>query len=55
MSSSLVAFGPALGDPNRVAMLLELFDHPGATLNVLTRVAGIAVSTASEHLDLLEQ
>jgi DNA-binding transcriptional ArsR family regulator len=54
MSSSLVAFGRALGDPSRVAMLLELFDHPGATLGVLARAAGVAALTASEHLDQLE-
>jgi hypothetical protein len=35
MSSSLVAFGRALGDPSRVAMLLELFDQPGAKLGVV--------------------
>jgi DNA-binding transcriptional ArsR family regulator len=54
MSSSLVTFGRALGDPSRVAMLLELFDQPGATLGVLARAAGVAASTASEHLDQLE-
>ena len=35
-------------------MLLELFDQPGASLGVLARAAGIASSTASEHLDQLE-
>ena len=35
-------------------MLLELFDQPGATLGVLARAAGVAASTASEHLDQLE-
>jgi DNA-binding transcriptional ArsR family regulator len=54
MSTSLVAFGRALSDPSRVAMLLELFDQPGASLGVLARAAGIAASTASEHLDQLE-
>jgi DNA-binding transcriptional ArsR family regulator len=54
MPASLVAFGRALSDPSRVAMLLELFDQPGATLGALARAAGIASSTASEHLDQLE-
>jgi DNA-binding transcriptional ArsR family regulator len=35
-------------------MLLELFDQPGASLGVLARAAGVAASTASEHLDQLE-
>lgn len=54
MSSSLVVLGRALSDQSRVTMLLELFDHPGATLGVLASAAGIASSTASEHLDHLE-
>ncbi len=54
MSLSLVAFGRALSDQSRVTMLLELFDQPGATLGALARAAGIAASTASEHLDHLE-
>jgi DNA-binding transcriptional ArsR family regulator len=54
MPASLVDFGRALSDPSRVTMLLELFDQPGATLGALARAAGIASSTASEHLDQLE-
>jgi DNA-binding transcriptional ArsR family regulator len=54
MPTSLVAFGRALSDPSRVAMLLELFDQPGATLGALARAAGVTSSTASEHLDQLE-
>jgi DNA-binding transcriptional ArsR family regulator len=54
MSSSLVAFGRAISDPSRGAMLLELFDQPGASLSVLARAADVAASTASEHLDVLE-
>jgi DNA-binding transcriptional ArsR family regulator len=54
MPSSLVAFGRAISDPSRIAMLLELFDRPGASLGVLARAADVAASTASEHLDVLE-
>jgi DNA-binding MarR family transcriptional regulator len=43
-----------VSDPSRVTMLLELFDQPVATLGALARAAGIAASTASEHLDQLE-
>jgi DNA-binding transcriptional ArsR family regulator len=50
----MVSLARAIGNPSRTAMLLELFDRPGASLAELAAAASIASSTASEHLDVLE-
>jgi DNA-binding transcriptional ArsR family regulator len=55
MSTSLVLLGRAVGDPSRVAMLIELFDHPGASLGHLANAAQVSPSTASAHINVLEE
>jgi DNA-binding transcriptional ArsR family regulator len=51
--SALSGLGKAMSDQTRVGMLLSLFDHPGCSLTVLARAAGVSSSTASEHLEIL--
>jgi DNA-binding transcriptional ArsR family regulator len=52
---SIVAIGRAVSEPSRVAMLLALFDRPRASVSELAKLAGVATSTASAHIDQLEQ
>ena len=48
---SLVA--AALGDPSRAAMCTALMTDRAWTVGELARYAGLARSTASEHVDVL--
>lgn len=50
---SIARLGSALGSPARVAMCLALLDGRAWTAGELARVAGVARSTASEHLTAL--
>lgn len=50
---SVAAFAAALGEPTRMAMCLALSDGRGWTAGELARHAGVAPSTASEHLSHL--
>jgi DNA-binding transcriptional ArsR family regulator len=52
---SIVAIGRAVSEPSRVAMLLALFDRASVSVSELAKTAGIAASTASAHIDQLEQ
>jgi DNA-binding transcriptional ArsR family regulator len=50
----LAHFGEAIGDPSRAAMLVSLMGGEGRPASDLARVAGIAPSTATSHLQRLE-
>jgi len=52
-ASALARFAAALAEPTRAAMCLALLDGRAWTATELARVAGVAPSTASEHLDRL--
>lgn len=49
----LATFGELVSDPSRVAMLLALMDGAARPASELARLAGIAPSTASFHLQRL--
>jgi DNA-binding transcriptional ArsR family regulator len=49
----MASFGEAVSDPSRVAMLLSLMDGLARPASELARIAGIASSTASFHLNRL--
>jgi DNA-binding transcriptional ArsR family regulator len=49
----LASFGELVSDPSRVAMLLALMDGAARPASELARLAGIAPSTASFHLQRL--
>jgi DNA-binding transcriptional ArsR family regulator len=51
--ASVAAFAAGLGDPTRMAMCLALVDGRAWTAGELAREAGVAASTASEHLSHL--
>jgi DNA-binding transcriptional ArsR family regulator len=46
----LSAFGELIAEPSRAAMLLALMDGSSRPATELARIAGVAPSTASEHL-----
>ncbi|MDR6866042.1 DNA-binding transcriptional ArsR family regulator [Microbacterium resistens] len=50
---SVAQLGSAIGNPARVAMCLAMLDGRAWTAGELARVAGVAKSTASEHLTAL--
>jgi DNA-binding transcriptional ArsR family regulator len=52
-ASALARFAAALAEPTRAAMCLALLDGRAWTATELARLAGVAPSTASEHLDRL--
>lgn len=52
-ASDLARFAAALAEPTRAAMCLALLDGRAWTATELARAAGVATSTASEHLDRL--
>src|SRR3954471_21405333 len=51
--AALGRVGAALAEPTRAAMCLALLDGRAWTATELARLAGVAPSTASEHLDRL--
>jgi DNA-binding transcriptional ArsR family regulator len=51
----MVLLARAIGNPSRAAMLMALFDRPGASLTELARAVRVTSPTASEHLDVLEE
>jgi DNA-binding transcriptional ArsR family regulator len=50
----LAHFGEAIGDPSRAAMLIALMGGAARPASELARVAGVAPSTATSHLQRLE-
>lgn len=52
-ASALARFAAALAEPTRAAMCLALLDGRAWTATELARLAGVAPSTASGHLDRL--
>jgi DNA-binding transcriptional ArsR family regulator len=50
----LAHFGEAIGDPSRAAMLVALMGGTARPASDLARIAGVAPSTASSHLQRLE-
>jgi DNA-binding transcriptional ArsR family regulator len=53
LAEQVARFAAALAEPSRVSMCLALLDGRAWTATELARAAGIAPSTASEHLDRL--
>jgi DNA-binding transcriptional ArsR family regulator len=53
LADQVARFAGALAEPTRVTMCLALLDGRAWTATELARAAGIAPSTASEHLDRL--
>lgn len=52
---SIIAVGQLIGEPHRLAMLLNLVDGQAWPAGDLARAAGIRPSTASHHLDQLRK
>lgn len=50
----LAQFGEAVGDPSRAAMLVALMGGAARPASELARIAGVAPSTATSHLQRLE-
>ncbi len=53
LADQVARFAAALAEPTRVTMCLALLDGRAWTATELARTAGVAPSTASEHLDRL--
>ncbi|MBX7494292.1 ArsR family transcriptional regulator [Qipengyuania sp. 6B39] len=51
--ATIARIGTAIGEPSRAAMLYALMDGRALTAGELSRAAGVAPSTGSDHLSIL--
>lgn len=55
IDADIAAVASLIGDPTRAAMLQALVDAESLAVSELARLAGVRLSTASEHLHRLEE